>query len=109
MTYADLGSQLAILRQRRGLTLAQLAEAADTSPQSINQVEKGRTATPLPKLERIAKVLRARLVVAVVAEDDTDAEIVARIQTLLPLMNLSAYVALGDAITVLEELTRPEK
>jgi transcriptional regulator with XRE-family HTH domain len=54
------GAHLRQLRTARGLTQAQLAEAARTSTPFISQLERGLTTPTLGMLLRLAKALQCR-------------------------------------------------
>lgn len=64
-----VGELLRILRERRGLSLRQLATQSGFSPSFISQVEKGQASPSINSLEKIAAVLDVTL-----AEFFTDAE-----------------------------------
>jgi len=51
------GKRLRILRQRKGMTQEQLAEAADISVDFLSLVERGVNAPSFATLERIANAL----------------------------------------------------
>lgn len=54
---AEVGRALLHLRQERGMTAAQLAEAAGVSPAMISRIENGNVSPSLGTLESLAKVL----------------------------------------------------
>lgn len=60
------GYQIARLRIAHGLTQAQLAEMVGTKQPSIARLEKGETSPDLAFLEKLAKVLNARIEVNVI-------------------------------------------
>jgi transcriptional regulator with XRE-family HTH domain len=57
----NLGKRLRALRNRRGLTLAQLAQQVGLSASYLSQVERSVTTPSLPKLTAIAGVLDVEL------------------------------------------------
>jgi len=61
--------QVARLRLERGLTQKELAELVGTQQSSIARLESGKTRPTLSFLQRIAKALRAQLVVQLVPEE----------------------------------------
>lgn len=54
----DIGRRVRLARHGRGMTLEQLAEAAETSVQFLSQVEKGEQSMTMVKFGRLAKALR---------------------------------------------------
>lgn len=64
-----VGDLLRVLRERRGLSLRQLATRSGFSPSFISQVEKGQASPSINSLEKIAAVLDVTL-----AEFFTDSE-----------------------------------
>lgn len=52
-----LGKRIQYLRQQRGLSQENLAEALNIAPTSLSYVETGRGFMSLPTLEKLAKVL----------------------------------------------------
>ena len=56
-----LGKRIAQLRQKAGLTQAQLAEASEYSEDFIGLVERGINAPSISGLERIAKAMKLAL------------------------------------------------
>ncbi len=62
----DLGYQIARLRLLRGLTQAQLAEKVGTRQSSIDRLENGSRMPSLSFLERIARVLDAKVEIRIV-------------------------------------------
>ena len=64
-----VGELVRTLRERRGLSLRQLATQSGFSPSFISQVEKGQASPSITSLEKIAAVLEVTL-----AEFFTDAE-----------------------------------
>lgn len=54
---SNLPGRLTELRYAAGLSLADLAAQADTSPSSISEVERGLRTPSLPVLVRLARVL----------------------------------------------------
>jgi transcriptional regulator with XRE-family HTH domain len=62
VTLPQLGARIQQLRERRGMTQQQLADAAKLSLVYISKLEQGqRTSPSLPALNRIARALGARL------------------------------------------------
>ena len=53
----ELGAGIRAERQRRGLTLTQLAERAGLSPSALSQIERGVTDPSISSLRRIANAL----------------------------------------------------
>lgn len=53
----DLGQYLKVLRQERGLTLAQLGDQVGLSASYLSQVERGVTMPSLPRLAELARTL----------------------------------------------------
>ncbi|WP_327290410.1 helix-turn-helix domain-containing protein [Streptomyces sp. NBC_01198] len=66
-----LGAHIQGLRRDRGLTLQQLAEAADVSVSMLSSVERGQKAPTIVVLARIADGLGVPLVDLVAQPDDT--------------------------------------
>jgi transcriptional regulator with XRE-family HTH domain len=62
--YADplkFGQRVQILRERRGMTQAQLADLIDISPHTLRKIENGQQKAPdLDRVMRIAQALRVR-------------------------------------------------
>lgn len=62
--YADplrFGQRVQVLRERRGMTRAQLADFIDVSPHTLKKIENGQQKTPdLEMVMRIAEALRVR-------------------------------------------------
>ncbi len=56
-----LGRRIALLRQKAGLTQAQLAEASGYSEDFIGLVERGVNAPSVSGLERIAKAMKVSI------------------------------------------------
>ncbi len=56
-----LGKRIAQLRQRAGLTQAQLAERSDYSEDFIGLVERGINAPSVGGLDRIARAMKVEL------------------------------------------------
>ncbi|MEV6866951.1 XRE family transcriptional regulator [Streptosporangium subroseum] len=71
------GARIREIRTQRGLTVAQLAEAAGVSTGLISQVERDRTDPSLETLRKIAKVLQLPLF-SLFQEQDTKAVSVIR-------------------------------
>jgi transcriptional regulator with XRE-family HTH domain len=57
MTFRNIGKALAILRQKRGLSQAELAEMCEVGRSQISRYEAGRELMKLGTLERILAVL----------------------------------------------------
>lgn len=53
----EVGRRVRLARQGRGMTLEQLAEAAETSVQFLSQVEKGEQCMTMIKFGKLAKAL----------------------------------------------------
>lgn len=53
-----VGRRARLARQERGMTLEQVAEAAETSIQFLSQVEKGEQSMTMVKFGKLAKALR---------------------------------------------------
>lgn len=68
----ELGAAVREMRERRGWTQAQLAEAADMTQPAVARFEAGGTVPTIPVLERLAHALGAKLVVQI-AQDTTAA------------------------------------
>ncbi|MQA64232.1 MAG: helix-turn-helix domain-containing protein [Actinophytocola sp.] len=68
----ELGAAVREMRERRGLTQAQLANAADMTQPAVARFEAGGTVPTIPVLERLAHALGAKLVVQI-AQDTTAA------------------------------------
>jgi len=58
-----LGSELRAIRETRGLTVRDLAERADVSPEAVSAIERGARYPNLRTLEQIAEVLRIRIII----------------------------------------------
>jgi transcriptional regulator with XRE-family HTH domain len=56
-TDLDVGQRLRAMRQLRGWTLQRVADKAGLSPSFLSQVERGRAATSIASLKRIATAL----------------------------------------------------
>lgn len=56
-----LGAQITVQRRRRGLTQAELAEAANVSSETISRLERGAAMPSLTRLSEIAGVLQVEL------------------------------------------------
>lgn len=52
-----VGKRLRALRERRGLTQEQLAEAVDCSVDTVGNIERGRTIAALETLDRLSRHL----------------------------------------------------
>jgi len=61
MGWAELGERIKALREKRGLTQAELAERTGLSVIFVRKVEAGERNASFETLERIARVLRATL------------------------------------------------
>jgi transcriptional regulator with XRE-family HTH domain len=57
----DVGSQLRALRQQRGLSLRNLAELCDLSPNTISLIERGQSSPSVSTLHRLATALSVRI------------------------------------------------
>jgi transcriptional regulator with XRE-family HTH domain len=57
----SIGANVKTLRERRGLSQEQLAEAVDRTWQAISHIETGKTLPPLTTLAALAKALRVPL------------------------------------------------
>ena len=53
----DLGSRLRELRQRRGLTLHDIASRADVSPTHLSELERGKSSPTIGAVVRLARAL----------------------------------------------------
>jgi len=60
-TNIKLGKRIKYLRQQRGLSQEQLAEAIDIAPTSLSYLETGRGFMKLPTLEKLAKILNVEI------------------------------------------------
>lgn len=58
MTFQNIGKALAILRQRRGLSQAELAEMCEIGRSQVSRYEAGKELMKLGTLERILAVLQ---------------------------------------------------
>lgn len=56
-----VGKRLRALRERRGLTQEQLAEAIDCSVDTVGNIERGRTVAALETLDRLSRHLAVPL------------------------------------------------
>lgn len=54
---ASISRRLFVARQKRGLTMQELADKSDVSPSAINLIEKGRRAPSAETVEGLAKGL----------------------------------------------------
>jgi len=62
MTWRAFGARIRELRERRGLTQAELAEQAELSKIYVQKLEAGDRLSPsLPALEKLARALKADL------------------------------------------------
>ena len=61
MGWQELGERIKALRERRGLTQAQLADRVDLSVIFIRKLEAGERNASFETLERIARELRVTL------------------------------------------------
>lgn len=68
----ELGAAVRDLREQRGWTQTQLAEAASMTQPAVARFEAGGTVPTIPVLERLALALEAKLVVRI-ASDTTAA------------------------------------
>ncbi|WP_123748216.1 helix-turn-helix domain-containing protein [Saccharothrix texasensis] len=59
----ELGRSVREVRERRGLSQAQLAEAAGMTQPAVARFEAGGTVPTIPVLERLARALELELVV----------------------------------------------
>src|SRR6266508_5346048 len=66
----QLGRKIRELRQRRGLTVQQLAEATGLSKGFVSQVENERTSPSLATLQDLARSLETSMAYLVVEEDE---------------------------------------
>lgn len=57
----EIGSRVRILRESKGLSARQLAEAASLDPTQISKIENGKSTPSLQALERICNVLGIKL------------------------------------------------
>jgi len=104
---AGVGLQVRALRAKRGLTLAELAEATGLSASMLSTVERGRTAPSLGTLHRLAAGLGVRvatLLAAPVEEgspvvrladqivDQTPGGVVRRLAVFRPEQDVEVYV-----------------
>jgi transcriptional regulator with XRE-family HTH domain len=60
----ELGAQVRSLREQRGWTQAELARRVGITKSAVARLETGRTSATLPELDLIARVLQARLSIA---------------------------------------------
>ena len=67
-----LGGRIRALRRSRGLTLVQLAEAAELSHPFISQLERGLARPSMGSLERLARALGSSQLELVAAGEDAD-------------------------------------
>ena len=66
----QLGSRLRLARLRRGFSMAQVAERANISRQTLGHLEAGHTGTSLGVLASVLKVLSLDKDLDTVAKDD---------------------------------------
>lgn len=69
-----IGLQIRQLRERRGMTLQQLAERAGTSASALHRYEAGWDRFEVATLRRIATALGAHLDVRLIAEESLETE-----------------------------------
>jgi transcriptional regulator with XRE-family HTH domain len=69
---SEPGFQVALLRIRRGLTQAQLAERVGTTQSSIARLESGRTEPRLSFLRRVVEALGGHLTIQIAGGEDMD-------------------------------------
>ncbi|WP_150462186.1 helix-turn-helix domain-containing protein [Nesterenkonia ebinurensis] len=69
-----IGRRIRALRQRRGLTLVQLAKQADLSHPFLSQIERGHAHPSLSSLERICRALGVGRLELIVAASDVSEE-----------------------------------
>ena len=84
--YQQIGQRIRRLRKRADLTQAQLAEAADITPDYLGRIERGRGAVTLATLAQIAEALEVQLRYVIDLEDTDSAskeQVLKSIQTLL--------------------------
>lgn len=55
--YAKIGSKIAEIREKKGMTLSQLAEKIGVSESSMSRYERGGSKMDLPTIELIASIL----------------------------------------------------
>ncbi|MFC0439441.1 helix-turn-helix domain-containing protein [Kutzneria buriramensis] len=63
----ELGKSVREMRERRGWTQTQLAQAAGMTQSAVARFEAGGTMPTIPVLDRLAQALGAKLVVRLVA------------------------------------------
>ena len=67
---SDTGRALADLRQHRGMTLEQVAEASDYEPENIAAAEAGKLPHNVHNLARIVEAMQGRL--AIIPQESPD-------------------------------------
>lgn len=73
MEKLEPGYQVARLRMKRGLTQKDLSKLVGTRQSSISRLESGKSQPTLSFLRRIAKALKAQLILQLVPEEDQEA------------------------------------
>lgn len=58
-SFKEIGPALRWLRERRGLSLAEVARRADLAPSSLSRFERGKRQPTLDTLGRVLRVLQA--------------------------------------------------
>lgn len=59
----DIGMRIRLLRERKGWTVEELAEAIDVEPRNIVRIEEGKYNVSVDILSPIAKALGCRLTI----------------------------------------------
>lgn len=108
MHYKEIGLQLLALRDRRKITLLQVARKAGCTAQYVSLVEKGKRAATLDKLDDIAKALDAQLHVMLITGEDIDRDIALRVAVLLPMMTPEVKLGFLNVIAGLEAILKPK-
>ncbi len=108
MDYAAIGKVLRAQRKRRGLSLDALAERLSTTHSNLSYVERGVTRPPLDWLERYAREVGVRIVVAVWPEDDARADMNERFAALLPRLPLDVVRTLTALLELWERQYPPD-
>ena len=100
MPAKSIGQSVRDLRVRRGYTQARLAQLAGMTGGNVSQIETGITLPGQDTLERIAMALEAELVVNLLAHDEHEDVLLARLAALIPRLPPAARQTLEAFVTI---------
>lgn len=75
----------------------------------VSQIERGIGRIPIDQLEDYAKACGATVRLLLVAEDDTDQQLIVRMQAILPKLSFQSKLTFAAALGLLEATSGEEK